>query len=383
MAEVAVSGNVLKWAREFRGLEIDAAAEKLKLESGDLAAIEEKEETEIALGMFEKFASAYRLPQSTLFRSTPPKQPKFPSEHRTLDGRSPKHSFEYSVALSNIRSLQLTLTNLSQDDEEFVWPRLPVYSRAETDPTQIGERERRHSDISFEDQLGWKPSKAFNYWRSYFEQKGIVVYLQKFELGDCRGFSIRDEGQPPAIVINKSEENDRARIFTLIHEYAHLVIDEPGTSDLDSRNPVEAYCNKFAAAFLMPRDALKELIGTWPNEQIEWQDSKIKFMAGRLKVSQRALALRLEELGLARKGFNQRFNWAPMKKPRRSDSGGGGDYIKTRLSELGSRYTGAIIDAMDRGTITTFDASSALGLGEQHFPAVRDYVVGRRGPLSE
>src|SRR5258708_15552783 len=106
-------------------------------------------------------------------------------------------------------------------------------------------------NVSVERQLHWRSGQAFSYWRALIERLGIAVYLQKFEAADCRGWSMADEDAPPAIVVNRDDRFDAARVYTLIHEYAHLLIRRPGISDLDSRNPTEAFCNRFAGAFLI------------------------------------------------------------------------------------------------------------------------------------
>src|SRR5690606_22504959 len=152
-------------------------------------------------------------------------------------------------------------------------------------------------------------------------------------LDDCRGFTIYDDRNAPIIVVNKTEDYDPARTFTLIHEYCHLLLREPGISDQDDRNPVEAFCNRFASAFLMPRAILRELLPNWPNQPVEWDFDDIVSWSARLKVSQQALALRLESLGIAPVGYYQRLREQQRRRNvRRSE---GGDYVNTQINELG------------------------------------------------
>src|SRR5262249_13338710 len=60
-----------------------------------------------------------------------------------------------------------------------------------------------------------------------------------------------------------------------------------------------------------------------------------------LKVSAQALAIRLEELGRAKPGFNARV----IRKPTKKKAPGGG-YVRTRLSEIGGRFTALAITRM-------------------------------------
>lgn len=368
MVDVPISREVLIWARKFRGLEVEDAADRLGFSVDELQAYEAGDR-HLTLGKFERIASTYRLPQATLFRKTPPPEPPMPMDYRTLDGGEAKHSFEFRVALSHVRALQRTLRDLSEDDEEFLRPSLPVYY-SDRDPWTQGEKERKRLGVTIEEQFGWPSTEGFRRWRAVLERDGIATYLQKFDLKDCRGYSLFEDGGPPAIIINKAEEHDRARIFTLLHEYAHILIRQPGISDQNSKNPVEAFCNRFAAAFLMPVEALRLLLPVWPNEPVEWEDGTVRYVAARLKVSQRALALRLEEMGLAPTGFYMKHAWA-VKPKRKGKKGGGGSYVAIRLSEIGGRYTSAVMSALDRRVINPVQAADALALSTDHFDRVR------------
>ena len=375
MVDIPVNGEVLAWARNFRGLDPASAADRIGISTGDLEDFERGIKTP-SLTVFESFARAYQLPQSTLFRRSRPKEPELPTDFRTFDGQKPKFGFDFLVAVSNVRTLQNALHNLSLEDDEFSYPDLPRLNR-KGDPEELGERERQRIGITVSDQLGWSAGDGFSRWRAVLERLGVTVYLEKFDLNDSRGFTVLENENLAAIVINRSEPYERARTFTLIHEYAHLLIREPGISDLKFRNPVESFCNKFAAAFLMPREALRAVLPIWPNEPVDWDTNTIRWCASRLKVSQMALALRLQEMGFAPSNFFARFNWGSGYNPPRKTEGGG-SYVAIRLSEVGSRYAGAVIDAFDRGAVGTVAASQALNLSEEQFPKVRTYVERRR-----
>jgi Zn-dependent peptidase ImmA (M78 family) len=181
-----------------------------------------------------------------------------------------------------------------------------------------------------------------------------------------------EDGEPPAIVISKEDLFKNAQIFTLIHEYAHLLIRRPGISDLRFDNPTEAFCNRFAGAFLMPIDALKLLLPKWPNEPTNWNSTTIITIAARLKVSARALALRLEELQKAPRNFNRLFDFKPKERKR-------GEKIRVnpvvvRLSEIGGRFTHSVVGALDREVIDSVHASEALGIGSHNIQRARAYI---------
>lgn len=376
MTAVPINPKTLIWARSLRSLSLEEAAERLNLDPQVLEQLETGE-LQPSLSQFEEIASKYRLPQATLFSSKPPETPILPNDYRTIGSGSPKHSFDFSVSFSAVENLRRVLEIISEEDTEAVGYDLKAYDRR-LDPELVASSERSRLGIGPNIPLDWASSEAFNRWRAIIEAQGIPVVMQKFPLEDCRGFTINNEGSRPIIVINKSEEFRSARIFTLLHEYCHLLIGKPGLSDLKNDNAVESYCNKFAAAFLMPRDTLRLLIKQWPNAPVDWPDNKIAHWASRLKVSRIALAIRLEDLGVAPRGFARKFDWHSGFTPR-SGSSSGGDSIANTLSELGSAFTSSVYEAYQRGAISKANAEEFLGIRGQHFERVEQYVEKHRG----
>jgi Zn-dependent peptidase ImmA (M78 family) len=281
------------------------------------------------------------------------------------------------VAVSRARSLLNQLHRVAEDDAEYRAPTLPNLSLA-GDASELGESERERIGIKFESQKAWGNSaEAFRQWRRVIERQGVSVFMEKYPLADCRGFTLYDAGKPPCVVVNKDEQFDVARIYTLIHEYCHLLIRKPGISDENSANPVEAFCNRFAAGFLMPRTALRELLPYWPNESVEWTDSEIDNWAKQLKVSRRALAIRLEELGLAPHGFNRRFAVVPASVKKKREGEINIPASTTRLSEVGSNFAHVVLNAYDRRVITLADAVRAFELTPRQMDTVREALKPR------
>lgn len=369
MTGIPTSGIVLEWARNFRGLSRDEAAERLGIPVDDLVAFETDRKLPTK-GIFDDMATKYRLPTATLFMRTPPKEPKPPTDFRSLDGTPiKKRGFDYSVALSNVRSLVFLAEGIAADDEDFIPPQLPKIELSD-DAEAAGERERRRLNVSVDTQLGWLDAgDAFRHWRNHAESQGVLVFQQKFPLREGRGFSLFDSPNTPVAVINKDESADTAKCFTVWHEYCHLLLRRPGISD-EGDSAVEAFCNSFSAAFLVPTEALRRLIVIWPNEPTEWADGQVSGWARDLKVSRYALALRLEHKGLAPSGFALRYKGS-RSNPR---TPGKGDGVKTRLSELGSSYLGRVVAAYDRSAIDEVRVVEAVGLSAERIGAVREYV---------
>jgi Zn-dependent peptidase ImmA (M78 family) len=378
MTILPVKGAVLEWARKFRGLSEREAAERLGITVDDLKAYE-SENLSVTLGMFENFAAKYRLPQATLFRLTKPPEPPKPTSFRTVEGRKARESFEFRLAVSNVRTWLSQYDRIIVEDEEFEAPELPLISLNES-AELAGERERKRLGISPQEPFAWPSHEAFRRWRAALEMRGIIVFQQRFPLDDCKGFTLYETPSAPTIVLNKTEHLDVAKIFTLAHEYCHLLLRRPGISDENSAHPVEAFCNKFAAAFLIPTDVLRFLVLQWPNRPVHWSREQIDHWAARLKVSRIALALRMEQLGLAPEGFHVKFR-TKRAKQRPPREGIFVDRVVTHLSDIGGNYTRKVIGALDRKLIDEVHAAQALGLSVENFDKARA-AIRRHGELA-
>lgn len=88
-----------------------------------------------------------------------------------------------------------------------------------------------------------------------FETKGIKVFTTQFDDPRFEGLSARADGQP-VVVIGRHWPGDRQR-FTLAHELGHLTLDERLAKELDK----EIVANRFAGAFLVPAEKVKECLG--------------------------------------------------------------------------------------------------------------------------
>ena len=78
---------------------------------------------------------------------------------------------------------------------------------------------------------------------------------------EARGFSLTDN-KIPTVVLNL-RDSINGRMFSLFHEYAHLLLDKSGICDMEEQDylqqedkTIERFCNHFAGAILVPKDIL-------------------------------------------------------------------------------------------------------------------------------
>jgi Zn-dependent peptidase ImmA (M78 family) len=355
--------EVLRWAREYRRRTTDEVAVWLSCE---VRRVEILEETggPISAAEFERLAKNYKLPQSTLAAPRVPVVPDVPQDFRTIHGNDPRLSLQTLAAIAQVQAWQQIAAELVASDLPEV--AIPVVELS-ANPYQAGAAERERLRISDDEQLQLSdPPRLFAYLRKKIERQHVAVYVVPFGKSDnVRGVSDWSQEVPAVIAVNIKEAEWTARSFTLLHEYGHLLLRRPGISDENNRNRVEAWCNRFAAAALMPEGLVRASLDI---NSPGVTASDVNSGARRLGVSAQAFALRLEELGIAPEGF---FRQVVSVQGRRARAKAGGSYVNTQVFSLARNYQGAVMTALSGGRIDSVGASRLLNLSPRHFGAVR------------
>lgn len=383
---IPVAPKMLEWARNLRGFSIEDAADHLGMPIEDLKAYEsEIDPKPVNKGVFQRFARKYRLPEATLTRPNPPPFPPRPKDHRTFDGRPAVLSFETLVTVSRVQEYLHNLADLISDLPELGLPEPPSYNLSD-DPSAVAHQERSRIGVTIDEQLEWQdPSEAFRRWRGILESTGTPVFTGKFPVDDCRGFSLIEDSGLHAIVVNAREKAPGARVFSLLHEYGHILTRDPGVSDTNfaESNSAEAFCNRFAAEFLMPEEGLRRILFDWPSSPRDWSDQQLYQIATALSVTRQALALRLEQMGLAHVGFYRVYierqpDWK-MEVPKKESKGKQrGNYITQLVYELGYQYIVSVFNALDHRLISNVRASQLLKIKPASFNSVKERIKRQR-----
>jgi Zn-dependent peptidase ImmA (M78 family) len=221
--------------------------------------------------------------------------------------------------------------------------------------------------VSIEEQQLWTNlAEARRKWRERIEDRGVFTYMIPMPPDQLSGFSILRDGLA-AICVNDREPTEGAKVFTLFHEYCHLLLRQTGISDQNNSNQVEKFCNAFSAAFLIPLNPLVGTIGETIGDidtPYEFSDSDVKRLAIRFRVSNSAIALRLEKAGLAGNGFYVRRTapWDLPAEPRPLTPKSKPNPITSRIKRIGKLHARTVLRAVDRRVINSFDASELIGL---------------------
>jgi len=254
-------------------------------------------------------------------------------------------------------------------------PALPSGSLGE-DPEAVGAEVREALGIDLKVQRKWRSaSVAFDEWRAAIEDLGVNVFLFQLGRDNCRGFSIA-HSDAPVVAVNTAW-NEQARIFSMMHELGHLVTDTssactapPPARVSGAWDPAERWCERFAAAVLIPNGAIEDLLREKLRRVTRVNDVGIvRWIANRFHVSLSATAIRLIEVGLA--GWDLYRDLPPTGDVKPSGGGGKGR-VREEIQEdqLGGRTVDLFVRAVDRDVVTRSEALTYLDISSDALDAL-------------
>jgi Zn-dependent peptidase ImmA (M78 family) len=262
-------------------------------------------------------SSVYFLPEATLLGLATTDRRQLPRDFRSFEGTAVELSYETVAAIRKVEARQEALAYLAEIDGSIVAPNLPIHFLKE-DAGKLGANFRQQLGFPIISQLRFRTEQAFTNWRILIEYLGVAVYIEPLGEDDSRGVSIFFNDFP-AIVIDQNEKLFGARSFTLLHEFGHILLHQSGISNFNSRSTVERFCNKFAAAFLLPIEAVE---AAFSREVLESEPTipQLEAAAKKLCVTISQLARRLEDLGRTKTGYLAhclpRHRKSPVKEGR-------------------------------------------------------------------
>jgi Zn-dependent peptidase ImmA (M78 family) len=374
---VSVEPAVLIWARESIGLSVNDVVKKISgITINTIKGWETKGGTQKpTFAQVEKLSKIYKRPLSAFLLPAPPKEPPFPKDFRKLpsDEKQSLNPKTY-LAIRKARRFQYSAIELIKELGEES-KKLPEKANLSENPETLAEKMRIQFGIKgFPRRGSFTKEAALDEWIKILENNGILVFQISVTMNkEIRGFSLIDE-DAPAIVLRRSDETS-AKIFTLFHELAHLLLREGGICDLESDISHEKFCNHFAGAFLVPKDKLLNHSIVETNERVrEWPENLLRDIARDFRVSREVILRRLWILGLTTKEYylKKHKEWKKYKQPfgRRDKR----TEIKICLQERGKRYTSMVFDAYERKKIDEMRVADYLGVTSDKIPRVKEAI---------
>ena len=386
--ETLVNPELLVWARKTAGYMVEEAAEKLKIPPEQLEKWENGVEHP-TLGKLRRAADIYKRPSAIFYLPEPPETPEPPHDFRTIGKEHGKYSPALLLEVRKARYRREVALDLMDELDEEVTP-FKLTATIKDDPDAVAAGIRSILGISADDQFRWKNEyEALKAWRNALEGMGVLVFhtansrWYKIDVEKMRGLSIAEDYFP--VILLNSADAPNGRIFTLMHEFAHLLLHNGGVCDLkdydhpnSSEKRIEKFCNMVSGAILVPaHDLLNQKI-VWEHSGTVWSDTELKGLARRFSVSREVILRRLLILGKTTRGFYAERREQLLKEYSRPKSAGGDvrvPYHYIVLRNNGTAYTRLVFQAYYDKNITTADVSDYLGVKVKHLGKMEQEVM--------
>lgn len=312
----------------------------------------------------EDISKKINIPFGYFFLDKPPVEECPIVEYRTIDSvrfAEPSRNLVDTVDLmTDIQEWMVEyVVENGQEELEYVGS-----AAGKTHVLSIAEDIRKKLDI----QMDWysdrrNAGESIRFLKRRMENIHILVMMsgivgnnthRKLDVEEFRAFTLISK-YAPLIFIN-SCDSDNGKLFSLLHELAHVWIGEnsfynaPINADTESRG-VEKVCNAVAAEILVPTESFLE---KWMSNHDEILD-KIEKIAKSFRCSRFVVARKALDHGkisqnayekIVKELLNQFKEWQESQK---ENKGTGGDYYRNLASKIDRNFVTALARSASEG----------------------------------
>ncbi len=313
----------------------------------------------------ESFSQKVHIPFGYLFLQNPPEE-KLPIPFFRTNGSIKRVSLNVYDTILLMQRRQEWLTNYLKDSGFEKLSFVGEYNiNSDIKDVVGGIRTRLKLEEDWASNLPtWE--KALDVLTEKVEEAGIILNFNSvvenntsrpIGVEECRGFVLVDENSPFMFV--NAADGKAAQMFTIAHELAHIWIGESAGFDFrqlqPANDPVELFCDKVAAEFLVPQAIFEEAWKQAPN---------FKKIARQFKVSPIVAARRALDLGKIGRNYffdfyNDYIEELRLKKPMKST---GGDFYATVKKRISITFAAHVNHAVKTNSLLYRDANKLTGL---------------------
>lgn len=370
---VKVNPEVFKWLREGSGWTVEEVAKKLGTSVRVVREIEEgKRDT--TFRQLRVLSSAFKVPVAAFLLPKPRKE-VWPKDYRMIPGKEGIFDKKTIIAIRRAKGLQEAARELLENIGESPEPKI-IPAQIKKSPVILAKKYREILGLSVEKQIEFDNAHTmFNYLREQLENLNIFTFQFSMPIEDARGFALTDEY--PAVIVVNSKDIIEARIFTLLHELAHVllgesVIDKPSILFPAPIN-VEKWCNEFASSFLLPKE---QAIQEFSRHRSSLTDTKtLGRLSSKYKVSKQMLLYNMSKYGFISKKVYEEIKNTYRQKELKQDvegeeeeeKGWGPPPDKRKMVELGHKLILTVIKNYHKEAISYSEALDILSTKSKTF----------------
>ena len=305
-----ITPEVLLWARNLDSISIEDAAKRINVKAEKIQTWENGTDYP-TLRQAKDLAKYYRIPFVTLYLPDPPQKPKRIDkvDYRTFgnSGNVAFSSRELRWLLRDIEDRRDSMIELyaleNRKPKSF-----PLHMAESDSPENVATAIRDLLGLSSTVQRKFRrPEKALTYCISILENYDVLVFQAAgIAPSEMRGLSLGYD-KMPVIVLNRKDEYS-ARLFTLIHEVVHIILDNTGIcsdvgTDVSTINQTERFCNKVAGLVLAPINEIRKHPSVRDIIEYGFDDAYINAIARDFAVSKEVILYHLRSIGVITKDF--------------------------------------------------------------------------------
>ena len=360
---VKVNPNILTWARNSSGYTLREVAKKLNISYNTLR-VTENGVMRLTVKQLRKLAKFYKRPLPIFYLKNTPKDIELP------DFRSRSIDEEIGVVAGKIRLIIREILEKKKIAEDLYeklnisYPYDFIGLFSESDSIENAAKEIRNLlNIKTKDLRILKDNEVLKYWIKKIEALGILVFqYQEIDPIIMRGF-VFAKIPFPTLAVNQ-RDSFYARVFTLVHELIHIILDKSGIIDpyyslSEKRDKTEIFCNSIASEVLVPTHefnemATEELVNKSVLKNFLDEASKI------WKVSWSVILIHLKELKrISNKLYTEMLMELKSKKQKKS---GGGDYYRLFFSRNSENFLNLVFTGLYSKKVTYYEAMKFLNV---------------------
>ena len=385
-----IKPEVLKWTIDSSGWENEELAKKLKISSKTLENWKSKD-VGIEIKKLEKLSEFVKRPLAIFFLQSPPIESELTDYRKLPKDKAVKLTHSTMLSIRNARYFQSIAQELLKlqgiDSKSKVNQKITL----KNSPDAIAKIERKNLGFESTEVLQSKEAKRsvrdfYNVLRRQIESLNIFVFQETMSIKEVRGFTLSDK-YPRVIVIN-SKDSHQARIFSLLHEYGHILLSKDGIcipkavfeqSNSNDTQRIESWCNRFAASVLMPKQEFLEELSKLETKE-ENLKNIITLLAIKFRSSKQSTTIRLKTLtkkNIPTYEFQEIYNEfenEPKKQTSKKKGKGGPTAANLCISKKGRKFVSLVIDSKQSKNINSSDVIDYLNLNLKHLKKLQEKV---------
>lgn len=292
------------------------------------------------------------------------------------------YSYELAATINSIQKRQDWLVDYLQSEQQ---DELPFVGRFNTIHSYavIADDIRKVLQLPVNwSQFLTDKEAALKYLIKKVEDSGIYVAIngvlgnssKNLNPEEFKGFVLSNKWAPYIFINGK--DYPAAKIFTFLHELAHIWLDKSAALDIERFQPantaIEILCDAVAAELLVSKDVL-----TVEWKKVEKQANPLDYLERFFKVSKVVIARRLLDLGIySRPQFFDFYNIykAYWDNKNENEDGGGGSFYANQPFRVGIKFFETVDAATASGKLLYTDAYKLTNLYGSTFSKFKTHL---------